>query len=132
MRQLREITVIGKYIAILAIMNLLLSGCLKPPTRLQPSGSNSSFELEHSLPFNKYIDHYRKIIEQTRDDLQDWNSQTIISANTPFELVPDEQYFKKDDNGSFPRGIVLIHGLSDSPYHMKYLAEHFRKRGFLT
>jgi esterase/lipase len=100
-----------------------------PPT---PTGLNSSFELEQSQPFAEYIEHYRKIVEQTRDDLHGRNGQTIIDANTPFELVPDEQHFGKDGNGLFTRGIVLIHGLSDSPYHMRYLAEHFRKRGFLS
>jgi esterase/lipase len=132
MNKFRQITTISQWLAIVAVLSLSLTGCSKPPARLQPSGQNSSFELEQPRPFTEYIEHYRQIIEQTRDDLSGRNAQTIIGANTPFELVPNEEHFGKDKNGHYSRGIVLIHGLSDSPYHMRSLAEHFRDQGFLV
>ncbi|MCK4837476.1 MAG: alpha/beta fold hydrolase [Desulfobulbaceae bacterium] len=132
MNKFRQIATIGHWLAIITVLTLCLTGCSKPPARFQPSGLNSSFELEQSQPFANYVEHYRKIIEQTRGDLHGWNTQKIINANTPFELGPNEEHFGKDENGNFGRGIVLIHGLSDSPYHMRSLAEHFRDQGFLT
>lgn len=127
-----KIATIGSWFTLVAVLTLCLAGCAKPPARLLPSGLNSSFNLEPSLPFSEYIEHYRHIIEQTRDDLQGQNAQRIIEANTPFELVPNEKLFTKDANGHFSRGIILIHGLSDSPYHMRSLAEYFRDQGFLV
>ncbi|MEN8134630.1 MAG: alpha/beta fold hydrolase [Thermodesulfobacteriota bacterium] len=132
MNKFRHITTIAPWLAIIAVLILCLAGCSKPPVRLQPSGQNNSFDLEQAQPFAEYVEHYRKIIEQTRDDLHGRNAQTIINANTPFELGPNEEHLGKDKNGHFSRGIVLIHGLSDSPYHMRSLAEHFRDQGFLT
>jgi alpha-beta hydrolase superfamily lysophospholipase len=48
--------------------------------------------------------------------------------------------FKHDWNRSFelepegePRGVaVMLHGLSDSPYSLRHIAQHYRDRGFLV
>ena len=46
-----------------------------------------------------------------------------VSVNAPFELTP------KQPTG---KGILLIHGLSDSPYSFTDVADHLAKEGFLV
>jgi alpha-beta hydrolase superfamily lysophospholipase len=43
--------------------------------------------------------------------------------NRSFELEPEGQ----------PRGVaVMLHGLTDSPYSLRHIAQHYRERGFLV
>lgn len=46
---------------------------------------------------------------------QDWNRS--------FELKPD---------GAAVGAVVLLHGLTDSPYSLRHIAEHYRERGFIA
>jgi len=53
----------------------------------------------------------------------------IVAGNVPFELSPAEG-FRRTQGKPYRRGVLLTHGLSDSPYHMRYLAEFFQRNGF--
>jgi esterase/lipase len=117
---------------ILLALLLILSGCSARPARLTPSGLNSTFAFDTGLPFSAYIDHYRAIILTSRTDLDGPNREATLAANLPFELKPDPAAFPPGADGRYHKGIILIHGLSDSPYLMQALAEHFRSRGFLV
>lgn len=53
----------------------------------------------------------------------------IVEGNAPFELTPPAGY--PVGNGKiYRRGILLIHGLSDSPYFMRHLGAYFQENGF--
>ncbi len=94
------------------------------PLRAQlPSGLNSSFT-QQTLGFSDYISAMRTIIETARLDLTSSNHQTILDANSPFELRPQNY------NGE--KAILLVHGLFDSPFMMRDLANYFYQRGFLV
>ncbi|MDX8384911.1 MAG: alpha/beta fold hydrolase [Gallionella sp.] len=63
----------------------------------------------------------------------------IVDGNSPFELKPASSYTsggsKAGDSTSgldkkYRRGILLIHGLTDSPYSVRYLAAFFQEQGF--
>ncbi len=75
------------------------------------------------LPFEEYIDLMRNIIIETRLDLFDENANKVIIANSPFswELKPHQK-----------KGILLVHGLFDSPYYMRDVGERFANMGFLV
>jgi esterase/lipase len=71
--------------------------------------------------FPRYITECKTLIETSRQDLVD-NPQAakIIEANAPFELNPS----------GIPRaGALLLHGLYDSPFIMKDIAEHLQTNG---
>jgi len=120
------------YATIITLL-LLLAGCAtQPPTRLTPSGRNSAFSFDASQPFSAYIEHYRAIIQATRTDLDGADRERTLAANLPFELKPDTTTFPTAADGRYHQGIILVHGLSDSPYLMKALGEHFQSRGFLV
>ncbi len=53
----------------------------------------------------------------------------IIDGNAPFELKPNGSDFK-GKNKPYQRGILLTHGLSDSPYFMRHLGAFFQAQGF--
>lgn len=116
---------------ILALL-LILSGCASRPARLTPSGLNSTLAFDTGQPFSAYIDHYRKIILASRTDLAGPDREAALAANQPFELKPDPAAFPPGAEGRYKKGIILVHGLSDSPYLMKALGEHFQSRGFLV
>src|SRR5215467_7567077 len=89
--------------------------------RFKPTGLNSSFCFEH-LSFANYVAAMREIIEKTRIDLNEDNSEEIIDANSPFEWVPSDKNALNPLTGKIENGILLIHGLFDSPYTLWSLA----------
>lgn len=111
---------------------LFLSGCAGHPARLTPSGLNSTLAFDTGQPFSAYIDHYRTIILASRTDLDGPEREAALAANLPFEMKPEQPTFPPGADGRYHKGIILIHGLSDSPYLMKALGEHFWSRGFLV
>lgn len=121
------------YLVITIVFLLVFSGCFQPePLRLKESKLNSLFIHSLSLPFDSYIKKTRQMVEKTRVDLKGQERGAIIAANSPFELLPDGVRYPKKNNEKFATGVLLIHGLSDSPYHMRSLGEHLRDKGFLV
>ena len=112
------------------VLVILAGGCTQNHPRFQPSGHNTTFQFHGS--FQDYIEESEKIIAQGRFDLNDDNRDKIIAANSPFELLPDEQLFPRREDGRFEKGVLLIHGLADSPYVMRPLARHLQSRGFMV
>ncbi len=118
---------------IVSAIVLVMSGCVSPtPVRLKASTHNSTFAHDLGLPFSLYLSETKKMVEQNRVDLDRSDRAAVVAANTPFELVPDPVFFPKNQGGMFARGVLMIHGLSDSPYHMRPIGEHLRSRGFLV
>lgn len=87
------------------------------------SGLNSTFQGK-GLLFSEYLQQTQAIIAKARIDLHSPDSATILAANSPFEWRPHQ--FDQQ------RGILLLHGLYDSPFLIRDLAQHFLRRGFLV
>ena len=97
--------------------------------RHRASGLNSKFNSDH-LSFAAYVLAMRDMIRKVRSSNTnpDLLNKTV-DGNSPYELEP------KGDNTAgkqkrWRRGILLIHGLSDSPYCMRHLAKCFQRNGF--
>ena len=97
-------------------------------TRHYPSGLNNRF-IGASLKFPEYIEYSRKLIAQVRAGLSGLDK--IVDGNAPFELRPADG-FPAGKEKTYRHGILLTHGLSDSPYFMRYLAAFFQENGFLV
>jgi esterase/lipase len=91
--------------------------------RHKPSGKNSRFAFE-GLSFDEYIAQTRQMILHARTDLTAENRDRIVDANAPFALTPPET------TKTPRRGILLAHGLTDSPYSMRALGRFFQAQGF--
>ena len=87
--------------------------------RLQPSGLNSHFSFEGDS-FAQYVAATRDLLAQVH---RGTDAAARIEGNAPFELRPQSA-------GKPRRGILLTHGLLDSPYHMRHLANFFQAQGF--
>ncbi|MBX9704825.1 MAG: alpha/beta hydrolase, partial [Gammaproteobacteria bacterium] len=74
------------------------------------------------MPFEHYQKQEQARIRRLRRDLDGENAEWIVEANSPFQLTPDD----KESN----KGILLMHGLFDSPFTMRDLATHYQKLGF--
>ncbi|MDQ5987727.1 MAG: hypothetical protein CSYNP_03472 [Syntrophus sp. SKADARSKE-3] len=117
---------------ILLLLSSLFTGCVSLSPRLQESGLNSGFGFNTEKSFDIYVQENRDLIEKARVDLNEINRESVIKANAPFELRPDTTLFPKTRQGKYQKGVLLIHGLSDSPYMMQPIARHLQARGFLV
>ncbi len=94
--------------------------------RHRPSGLNSFFASPPPT-FSEYIRSSRDMIAQARCGQSEAGQEQILEGNSPFELHPVAGTGKTHP---YQRGIVLVHGLSDSPYFMRHLATIFCESGF--
>lgn len=120
-------------ISILLLL-LLLAGCngTKLSTSHQDSGINNRF-IGKGKSFAEYINASRSIINQARTDLTVVNRNVIVNGNLPFELKPDISCSANMTIGTkkpYRRGVLLVHGLSSSPYLMKPMGDIFAKKCF--
>jgi esterase/lipase len=86
----------------------------------------TNFGIAPNLPFSDYITQCNHLIATTRTDLHAYpgiNPEEIITANSPFELHPTVS------NG---KGILLIHGLLDSPFIMRDIGKRLAQQGYLV
>ncbi len=91
-----------------------------------PSGLNSFFA-DGGLPFADYVRRTRAMLDQVHGRKND--HEKIVDGNVPFEMVPAGD-FEKGRDKPYKRGVLLVHGLTDSPYHMQSLGAFFRDNGF--
>lgn len=92
------------------------------------SGLNSRF-YGAQLPFADYVALTRNMLARAHSALGAADVNKIVDGNAPFELKPPAG-FPPGRNRTYRRGVLLVHGLTDSPYFMRYLAEFFQQSGF--
>lgn len=96
--------------------------------RHQASGLNTLFNGD-GLTFADYVVRTRDMIAEARARTGAVNLEKAVEGNSPFELKPAAGYPAGQKN-SYRRGVLLTHGLTDSPYFMRHLAEIFQQDGF--
>ncbi len=94
--------------------------------RHQSSGVNSRF-IGGGLSFAVYVQRTQAMLRRVHEGRND--HEEIVAGNSPFELFPTGN-FEKGRDKPYRRGILLTHGLTDSPYHMRHLAVFFQRMGF--
>lgn len=102
---------------------------LAPPSlaaRHHSSGLNSRFN-GSQLAFADYVALSRDMLSKAHSGVADL--EKIVDGNAPFELKPPAG-FPSGQNKTYRRGVLLTHGLSDSPYFMRHLAAFFQQNGF--
>lgn len=95
------------------------------------SNASAKFETEtinypvydNNRPFSEYISLTKAIIANRRNDLSPSTANSIIEANSPFELIPAN---------SSNTGALLIHGLLDCPFTLRDIAYQFQQAGILS
>jgi esterase/lipase len=116
-------------ILILTLIFALITGCSSGGSqRHRPSDRNSTFSYEGNS-FAEYINHSRRLIAETRTDLAPENREERVEGNAPFLLIPGDSC-PGGTSSKYRRGILLVHGLTDSPYDMRALARFFQGECF--
>lgn len=97
---------------------------------LQQGASPPYPSLEHELPFADYIAQCRALIQNRRPDLKIPNTphSLILDANSPYELMPANPILSGQ---RIKYGVLLIHGLLDSPFSLRDVGEHLQANGML-
>lgn len=85
---------------------------------------------DSALPFSEYIENCRSLIKNRRADLQQTpiDAAHIINANSPYELYPPHPIYIKN---KIKYGVLLIHGLFDSPFTFKEIGAQLQANGML-
>ncbi|MBA4381027.1 MAG: hypothetical protein C0406_00530 [Sideroxydans sp.] len=83
--------------------------------------------LDTTLPFAEYVTQTRAMLTLAHHGKHD--SKHIVDGNAPFESHPSYE-FLQGEGKTYKRGVLLVHGLTDSPYHMRHLAAFFQRNGF--
>lgn len=96
--------------------------------RHQTSGLNSRF-IGGQLPFADYVALNRDMIAQAHSGRSALELEKIVEGNAPFQLRPSGS-FPPGNGKPYRRGVLLTHGLTDSPYFMRHLAAFFQENGF--
>lgn len=109
-------------------MNGRESGEARLEARHSPSGENSRFQGE-GLVFDEYVRRTTAMLRRAHARLGSADQEKAVAGNAPFELLPAGEGCR-GKNRPYRRGVLLTHGLTDSPYFMRYLAEFFRENGF--
>ena len=81
------------------------------------------------MAFADYVARTRDMLNHARSRLGAADLEKIIDGNAPFELKPAADG-SAGQHKSYRRGMLLTHGLTDSPYFMRHLAELFQENGF--
>ncbi|MBC7001577.1 alpha/beta fold hydrolase [Photobacterium sp. BZF1] len=82
--------------------------------------------------FDEYLSQTERQLSQHRYYLTE-NKQQELKANMPFELRPQSSKEQAADNpASSRKGILLIHGLGDSPYSFVDISQSLVENGFLV
>lgn len=115
----------------LGILLLMLQSCASTPpleARHQASGLNTQFNGDQ-LAFADYVVNSRAMIAKTHAGLNPAEAERVIDGNAPFELKPATNCPAGHDK-PYRRGVLLTHGLTDSPYFMRYLGSFFQENCF--
>ncbi len=81
------------------------------------------------LSFSEYISRTEDMLRSAHSAKPPEFGEKLVYGNSPFELSPPTGS-QPGLHRKFKRGVLLIHGLSDSPYFMRHLGAFFRERGF--
>ncbi len=111
---------------------LLLAGCAaqgKLEARHVPSG------LSTPLPqagFEAYIEQAKAQIVAANAAIGNPLDPTVIEQRAPFELRPEAARCRRAKDGRYPRAVLLIHDLGDTPYEMRDLGQRFAAACYLV
>lgn len=94
--------------------------------RHRPSGENSRFDGD-GLAFGEYVRRTTEMLRRVHAGAAD--REQIVAGNAPFELHPLGEGCR-GERKPYRRGVLLVHGLTDSPYFMRPLAEFYAQNGF--
>ncbi|WP_240195079.1 alpha/beta hydrolase [Desulfobulbus rhabdoformis] len=112
---------------------LLLSACGSPEKYLQPTGK-SAFVPAQEMNFSTYVEESRRNIEEVLKTVRGeggylggYSTAEAAAMRSPFQLMPSGQQQCQPGTAKGQRGFLLVHGLTDSPYLLRNIADSLHK-----
>jgi esterase/lipase len=93
--------------------------------RYHPSSFFQTVSYNLDQPYEHYLNTVKAAVIAARQKAGVDSSPQTITNNLPALLLPKSAACTKSQDGKYSKGIVLIHGLLDSPYGMTQLANVF-------
>lgn len=111
-------------------------GFLNNPTtgivRFYPTGLNTHFLAKKYSSFDDYIHQTSMMVRKAHEKTHYHMNKIDVFNNSPKILVPDSKRCPLNQSHQYEKGIILIHGLFDSPYGMAQLGQFFQRHCFLV
>ncbi|MES2216977.1 MAG: alpha/beta fold hydrolase [Pseudomonadota bacterium] len=120
-------------ISVLVLVVLCIVLWCTPAThhlRFRDTGLNTHLVVQEDDSFQHYIAVSKEIIKLARTQGGVNNTETVVTENSPLQLLPDEKDCPRRPDHKFENGILLIHGFLDSTYTMNFLGQFFRDKCF--
>lgn len=118
------------------MLMLLLNGCASTNVLLQPTGK-AAFVPDEGVEFTEYIksssENILEILDMYRPPSENphylggYTNQDAALMRSPFQLPPSESDRCDDVSKGSNKGFLLIHGLTNSPYLLKNIADSLHK-----
>jgi esterase/lipase len=100
--------------------------------RFRETGFNTHFTATSSMTFQQYVTATTQQVLEGREKGHVDASPLVVAENSPAILLPDANTCKQSANGKYAKGILLVHGLFDSPYPMQQLGRFYQSQCFLV
>lgn len=114
------------YLAAITIPAVLMAGCQQPPGHPLYTPSSAAAPVDNYASFSQYLSQTEQYLAQHRFFVTD-NPTAELKANMPSELQPTTP-----DGAKARKGILLIHGLGDSPWSFSDIGPALADQGFLV
>lgn len=121
-----------KLIAI-TTLSICLIGCSVENIWLTPSKQAIGVPQNLNLPFEEYVQDSRKIIEEviTKQRFSNadspyvggYSAADVVNMRAPFQIPQHSAVLCEQKKAGAGKGFLLIHGLTDSPYILKNIAQ---------
>jgi len=122
----RRASLLLKPVAVLIGLSALLTACQESEQRLRPQLSARDYTVVGES-YSTYVDNTRKLVAENRSFVSAGKDERELEMNTPYALTPDPAACAATKGG-----FVLFHGLSDSPFMVRDIAEHLRAQCYLV
>jgi esterase/lipase len=102
-------------LVLLAGLLLVLTACASTPVQFSPGPA--TLEAGPVRDFDDYIDQTRQVVDQNLAGVQGFKREQQVAWNLPFRKAPADNCPAEGSTG-----VLLVHGLSDSPFVFRDLA----------
>jgi len=120
-------------ITVLGLMLSILVGCGSDQAWMYESGSAASVPVNKNLAFERYVSESRDNIEAVINEMHfkghkspfigGYSAREVAAMRGPFQIPSDSRKLCRDQVQGAGKGFLLLHGLTDSPYLLKNMAD---------
>jgi len=117
----------------LGLVLSILVGCGSDQAWMHESGSAASVPANKNLAFERYASESRENIEAVINKIHfngnkspfigGYSAREVAAMRGPFQIPLDSRKLCRDQAQGAGKGFLLVHGLTDSPYLLKNMAD---------